>query len=80
MSRLLSLNKRLIFDHKYFLKDLRPDKLPCALHRDEYNLGDIFLGVEYVMKRCEERSTDFHGTLTVSIFNILLFKMNDYRV
>lgn len=63
---LLSLNKRMFF---FFLKDLRPGKLPCALHRDEYNLGDIFLGVEYVMQECRERSCDFHGTLTVSMFN-----------
>lgn len=48
-----------------FYEDLRPGKLPCALHGDEYNLGDIFLGVEYVMQQCQERSWDFHGTLTV---------------
>ncbi|XP_047011856.1 endoribonuclease YbeY isoform X3 [Ictalurus punctatus] len=48
-----------------FYEDLRPGKLPCALHGDEYNLGDIFLGVEYVMQQCQERSWDFHGTLTM---------------
>ncbi|KAB5577272.1 hypothetical protein PHYPO_G00207990 [Pangasianodon hypophthalmus] len=48
-----------------FYEDLRPGKLPCALHRDEYNLGDLFLGVEYVMHQCQERSWDFHATLTV---------------
>ncbi|XP_026865525.2 endoribonuclease YbeY [Electrophorus electricus] len=48
-----------------FYEDLRPGKLPCAVHRDEYNLGDIFLGVEYVMQQCKETSCDFHGTLTV---------------
>lgn len=48
------------------LQDLRPGKLPSPLHRDELNLGDIFLGVEFVMKQCQEESLDFHGTLTVS--------------
>ncbi|XP_035532666.1 endoribonuclease YbeY-like [Morone saxatilis] len=45
--------------------DLRPGKLPCPLHRDELNLGDIFLGVEFVMKQCQRDSLDLHGALTV---------------
>lgn len=40
--------------------------MPCPLHRDELNLGDIFLGVEFVMKQCKEESLDLHGALTVS--------------
>ncbi|XP_028291752.1 endoribonuclease YbeY [Gouania willdenowi] len=48
-----------------FHEDLRPGKLPCPLHRDELNLGDIFLGVEYVMKQCQEEALDLHGALTV---------------
>uniref|UniRef100_A0AAQ4RUB1 YbeY metalloendoribonuclease n=1 Tax=Gasterosteus aculeatus aculeatus TaxID=481459 RepID=A0AAQ4RUB1_GASAC len=48
-----------------FYEDLRPGKLPCPLHRDELNLGDIFLGVEFVMKQCKEDSLDLHGTLAV---------------
>lgn len=48
-----------------FYEDLRPGKLPCPLHRDELNLGDIFLGVEFVMKQCREESLDLHGALTV---------------
>ncbi|XP_075886868.1 endoribonuclease YbeY [Nelusetta ayraudi] len=47
-----------------FYEDLRPGKLPCPLHRDELNLGDIFLGVEFVMQQCHEDSLDLHGTLT----------------
>ncbi|XP_072300197.1 endoribonuclease YbeY-like [Eucyclogobius newberryi] len=47
-----------------FYEDVRPGKLPCPLHRDELNLGDIFLGVEFVMKQCQEESSDFHATLT----------------
>ncbi|XP_051762675.1 endoribonuclease YbeY isoform X1 [Ctenopharyngodon idella] len=48
-----------------FYEDLRPGKIPCVLQRDEYNLGDIFLGVEYVMQQCKETSQDLHQTLTV---------------
>ncbi|CAB1447157.1 unnamed protein product [Pleuronectes platessa] len=48
-----------------FYEDLRPGKLPCPLHRDELNLGDIFLGVEFVMKQCQEESLDLHDALTV---------------
>ncbi|KAM4730875.1 endoribonuclease YbeY isoform 2-T2 [Anableps anableps] len=47
-----------------FYEDLRPGKLPCPLHRDELNLGDIFLGVEFVMKQCQEESLDLYGALT----------------
>lgn len=47
-----------------FYEDIRPGKLPCPLHRDELNLGDVFLGVEFVMKHCQEESLDFHGALT----------------
>ncbi|XP_061774359.1 endoribonuclease YbeY-like [Nerophis ophidion] len=35
--------------------------------RDELNLGDIFLGVEFIMRQCQEDSSDLHGTLTVMI-------------
>ncbi|CAL8371883.1 endoribonuclease YbeY [Gadus morhua] len=48
-----------------FHEELRPGKLPCPLHRDELNLGDIFLGVEYLMKQCQDNSMDLHSTLTV---------------
>ncbi|XP_047227000.1 endoribonuclease YbeY isoform X2 [Girardinichthys multiradiatus] len=48
-----------------FYEDLRPGKLPCPIHRDELNLGDIFLGVEFVMKQCQEESLDLHGALTM---------------
>uniref|UniRef100_A0A672RDN9 Uncharacterized protein n=1 Tax=Sinocyclocheilus grahami TaxID=75366 RepID=A0A672RDN9_SINGR len=40
-------------------------QIPCALQREEYNLGDIFLGVEYVMQQCKETSQDLHEALTV---------------
>lgn len=47
-----------------FYEDLRPGKLPCPVHRDELNLGDVFLGVEFVMKQCQEESQEFYGALT----------------
>ncbi|XP_061923529.1 endoribonuclease YbeY-like isoform X1 [Entelurus aequoreus] len=50
-----------------FHEGLRPGKMPCSLHRDELNLGDIFLGVEFIMRQCQEDSLDLHGTLTVMI-------------
>ncbi|XP_030642158.1 endoribonuclease YbeY isoform X1 [Chanos chanos] len=48
-----------------FYEDLRPGKLPCSMHRDDFNLGDIFLGVEYIMQQCQQTDQDFNGTLTV---------------
>ncbi|XP_068602767.1 endoribonuclease YbeY-like isoform X2 [Brachionichthys hirsutus] len=48
-----------------FYEDLRPGRLPCPLHRDELNLGDIFLGVEFVLKQCQEESLDLYEALTV---------------
>ncbi|CAL1581222.1 unnamed protein product [Knipowitschia caucasica] len=47
-----------------FYEDLRPGTLPSPLHRDELNLGDIFLGVEFVMKQSQEEALDFHSALT----------------
>lgn len=65
------MSEQLKIKRKQWLKcvslsqDLRPGKIPCVLQRDEYNLGDIFLGVEYVMQQCKETSQDLHQTLTV---------------
>ncbi|KAJ8367619.1 hypothetical protein AAFF_G00314060 [Aldrovandia affinis] len=49
-----------------FYEHLEAGKLPDPLHRDEFNLGDIFLGVEYVMDECQD-SRDFHSTLAVVV-------------
>lgn len=70
-NELLYMSEQLKIKRKQWLKcvslsqDLRPGKIPCVLQRDEYNLGDIFLGVEYVMQQCKETSQDLHQTLTV---------------
>ncbi|KAL4635622.1 putative ribonuclease [Arapaima gigas] len=39
--------------------------LTSDLPRDELNLGDIFLGVEYILTQCQESSEDFYSNLTV---------------
>lgn len=41
-------------------------ELPRPRCRDEYNLGDIFLGVEYIHQHCCETGDDFDDVLTVS--------------
>lgn len=41
-------------------------ELPRPRFRDEYNLGDIFLGVEYIHQQCRETGEDFDDVLTVS--------------
>ncbi|RMC18330.1 hypothetical protein DUI87_04214 [Hirundo rustica rustica] len=41
-------------------------ELPRPRCRAEYNLGDIFLGVEYIHQQCRETGEDFDDVLTVS--------------
>ncbi|KAM4897246.1 endoribonuclease YbeY isoform 1-T1 [Sylvia borin] len=41
-------------------------ELPRPRCCDEYNLGDIFLGVEYIHQQCRETGEDFDDVLTVS--------------
>ncbi|XP_036400730.1 endoribonuclease YbeY-like [Megalops cyprinoides] len=48
-----------------FYENLEPGKMPVCHHREELNLGDIFLGVQYLMRQCQEESQDFHSALTV---------------
>ncbi|XP_032880122.1 endoribonuclease YbeY isoform X2 [Amblyraja radiata] len=62
-----------------FHQDLRPGDIPKLLHQDEYNLGDIFLGVEYIHKQSQVYGQDFYNVLTMfqrefntlQMFNIL---------
>ncbi|XP_072197459.1 endoribonuclease YbeY [Excalfactoria chinensis] len=42
-----------------------PGRLPRPRSRDEYNLGDIFLGVEFIRRHCRA-GEDFGGVLTVT--------------
>ncbi|RXM99478.1 Cell differentiation protein RCD1-like [Acipenser ruthenus] len=47
-----------------FYEDLKAGVLPSPLHQDDCNLGDIFLGVEYIHRHCEEQEVDdFHSIL-----------------
>uniref|UniRef100_A0A8C8AQN9 Uncharacterized protein n=1 Tax=Otus sunia TaxID=257818 RepID=A0A8C8AQN9_9STRI len=40
-------------------------ELPRPLSRDEYNLGDVFLGVEYIHQQCCDTGEDFDSILAV---------------
>ncbi|NXN29518.1 YBEY Endoribonuclease, partial [Nycticryphes semicollaris] len=41
-------------------------ELPRPRFRDEYNLGDIFLGVEYIHEQCRATGEDFDSVLVVT--------------
>ncbi|KGL98380.1 Putative ribonuclease, partial [Charadrius vociferus] len=41
-------------------------ELPRPRCRDEYNLGDIFLGVEYIHQQCRVSGEDFDSVLVVT--------------
>ncbi|KAM4669127.1 LOW QUALITY PROTEIN: GDP-fucose protein O-fucosyltransferase 2 [Amazona ochrocephala] len=43
-----------------------PGELPRPRCRDEYNLGDIFLGVEYIHQQCRANGEDFDSVLAVT--------------
>ncbi|NXH20249.1 YBEY Endoribonuclease, partial [Bucco capensis] len=42
-------------------------ELPRPRCRDEYNLGDIFLGVEYIHQQCRDTGEDFDSVLVVTV-------------
>ncbi|XP_034995585.1 endoribonuclease YbeY isoform X1 [Zootoca vivipara] len=50
-----------------FHENLTAGELPQPCARGEYNLGDIFLGVEHIYQECEENKEDFYSILTVTI-------------
>ncbi|NXA10731.1 YBEY Endoribonuclease, partial [Sapayoa aenigma] len=41
-------------------------ELPRPRCSGEYNLGDIFLGVEYIHQQCRDTGEDFEGVLVVT--------------
>ncbi|XP_006113397.1 endoribonuclease YbeY [Pelodiscus sinensis] len=49
-----------------FYENLKAGELPQPSFRDEYNLGDIFLGVEYIYQQCQENGEDYNNILTVT--------------
>ncbi|XP_063286115.1 endoribonuclease YbeY [Pelobates fuscus] len=49
-----------------FYEDLHAGSVPVPSFKDEYNLGDIYLGVEYIYQQCQEMEDDFISTCTVT--------------
>ncbi|XP_067404913.1 endoribonuclease YbeY isoform X1 [Emydura macquarii macquarii] len=49
-----------------FHENLKAGELPQPGYRDEYSLGDIFLGVEYIYQQCQENGEDYYSILTVT--------------
>ncbi|XP_069717005.1 endoribonuclease YbeY isoform X2 [Phaenicophaeus curvirostris] len=44
---------------------LAPGQLPRPRCRDDYNLGDIFLGVELIHRQCRDSGEDFGAVLAM---------------
>ena len=51
-----------VFPH---FQNLKAGEIPQPDFPDDYNLGDIFLGVEYIFQHCQENE-DYYDILTVS--------------
>ncbi|XP_075685692.1 endoribonuclease YbeY isoform X1 [Rhinoderma darwinii] len=49
-----------------FHENLCPGLLPDPPFPDEYNLGDIYLGVEFIYHHCQETKEDFNNVLSVT--------------
>ncbi|XP_003215249.1 endoribonuclease YbeY isoform X1 [Anolis carolinensis] len=50
-----------------FHENLKAGELPQHFAQDEYNLGDIFLGVEYIYQQCVHYNEDYYNILTVTV-------------
>ncbi|XP_057607879.1 endoribonuclease YbeY [Chionomys nivalis] len=48
-----------------FHENLKAGEFPQPHSSDDYNLGDVFLGVEYIFHQCRENE-DFYDILTVT--------------
>ncbi|XP_014405451.1 PREDICTED: putative ribonuclease isoform X2 [Myotis brandtii] len=48
-----------------FHENLKAGEIPQPAFPDDYNLGDIFLGVEYIFQQCKENE-DYYDILTVT--------------
>ncbi|XP_012635531.1 endoribonuclease YbeY isoform X1 [Microcebus murinus] len=48
-----------------FHENLKAGEFPQPAFPDDYNLGDIFLGVEYIFQQCKE-DEDYNDILTVT--------------
>ncbi|KAF5921577.1 hypothetical protein HPG69_009146 [Diceros bicornis minor] len=47
-----------------FHENLKAGEIPQPDFPDDYNLGDIFLGVEYIFQQCKENE-DYYDILTM---------------
>ncbi|XP_063080753.1 endoribonuclease YbeY isoform X2 [Cavia porcellus] len=47
-----------------FYENLKAGEVPQPSFPDDYNLGDIFLGVEYIFQQCKENE-DYYDILTM---------------
>ncbi|XP_051478702.1 endoribonuclease YbeY [Apus apus] len=45
---------------------LAPGELPRPRSRDEYYLGEIFLGVEFIQQQCRDSGEDLQGVLVAT--------------
>uniref|UniRef100_A0A8C3SHL6 YbeY metalloendoribonuclease n=1 Tax=Chelydra serpentina TaxID=8475 RepID=A0A8C3SHL6_CHESE len=56
----------LTFGRASVFQNLKAGDLPQPSFQDEYNLGDVFLGVEYIYQQCQENGEDYYSILTVT--------------
>ncbi|XP_074120593.1 endoribonuclease YbeY isoform X2 [Sminthopsis crassicaudata] len=49
-----------------FHENLRAGAVPQPERPDDFNLGDLFLGVEYIFHQCRENGEDYYDILTVT--------------
>ncbi|XP_074045985.1 endoribonuclease YbeY isoform X1 [Macrotis lagotis] len=49
-----------------FHENLRAGAVPQPEDPDDFNLGDLFLGVEYIFHQCQENGEDYYDVLTVT--------------
>ncbi|XP_018089954.1 ybeY metalloendoribonuclease L homeolog isoform X2 [Xenopus laevis] len=49
-----------------FHEDLNPSLLPIPATPDEYNLGDIYLGVAFIYEQCQKTQEDYRSILTIT--------------
>lgn len=68
----------LTFGRASVFQNLKAGELPQPSLRDEYNLGDVFLGVEYIYQQCQENGEDYYSILTVSV--CLLIQISPHRL
>lgn len=48
-----------------FFDNVKAGILPPVKSAEERNLGDMYLGIEYIKERCIEENRDFYGTITI---------------